>query len=129
MGRRVRARHATPAAKSQRDREFAWKNSRYGGAGQRAEFSPAFISESILKKLLHIAAAMKNSDKDYSLDKSKASWSNFFMDSNPHFFFGLAADADALIVLRMSFLMLASNFRMGTRLNSFFRPSSNGSLL
>jgi len=47
------------------------------------------------------------------------------MDSKPHFFLRLA---DATI-WRMSFLMLASNFRVGTRFNSFFRPSSNGSLL
>ncbi len=51
------------------------------------------------------------------------------MESNPHFFFGLAAAADSRMVCRMSFLMLASNFRVGTRFNSFFRPSSNGSLL
>jgi hypothetical protein len=47
------------------------------------------------------------------------------METNPHFFFGLATAS----VLRMSFLMLASNFRVGTRFNNFFRPSSNGSLL
>jgi hypothetical protein len=48
------------------------------------------------------------------------------MESNPHFFFGLAA---ARIVRRMSFLMLASSFRVGTCFSNFFRPSSNGSLL
>ncbi len=47
------------------------------------------------------------------------------MESKPHFFLGLAAAS----VLRMSFLMLASSFRVGTRFNNFFRPSSNGSLL
>jgi len=47
------------------------------------------------------------------------------MDSNPHFFFGLAAAT----TLRKSFLMLASNFRVGTCFNSFFLPASNGGLL
>ncbi len=48
---------------------------------------------------------------------------------SPHFFFGLAAAADARMVCRMSFLMLASNFRVGTRFSSFFRPSSIGGSL
>ncbi len=47
------------------------------------------------------------------------------MESNPHFFLRLA---DA-VILRMSFLMLASSFRVGTFFSSFFRPSSNWSLL
>ncbi len=51
------------------------------------------------------------------------------MESKPHFFFGLAADADARILCRMSFLMLASNFRVGTCFSSFFRPSSIGGSL
>ena len=51
------------------------------------------------------------------------------MESNPHFFFGLAAAEESRIFCRMSLLMLASNFRVGTCFNSFFRPSSNGSLL
>ena len=68
-------------------------------------------------------------EQDYSLDKSSLSWDDLLMESNPHFFFGLADAADARIVRRMSFLMLASNFRVGTCFNSFFRPSSNGSLL
>src|SRR5712691_471950 len=42
------------------------------------------------------------------------------MDSNPHFFLGLAATS----VLRMSFLMLANSFRVGTCFNSFFLPLS-----
>lgn len=62
---------------------------------------------------------------DYSVDKSQASCSNPFMDSNSHFFLRLAEAT----ILRMSFLMLASNFRVGTRFSSFFLPSSNGSLL
>jgi hypothetical protein len=51
------------------------------------------------------------------------------MDSNPHFFLGLAAEAVVLSVFRMSFLMLASNVLVGTLLISFFRPSSNGGSL
>jgi len=52
------------------------------------------------------------------------------MDSNPHFFLGLAVTGLAeATTLRKSFLMLASNFRVGTRFNSFFLPSSNGGLL
>jgi len=51
------------------------------------------------------------------------------MESKPHFLFGLAAAADARMVRRMSFLMLASSFRVGTRLSNFFLPSSNGDLL
>ena len=51
------------------------------------------------------------------------------MDSKPHFFFGLAADAEARTVLCKSFLMLASNFRVGTCFMSFFLPSSIGGLL
>ena len=45
------------------------------------------------------------------------------MDSNPHFFLGLAAEADARMVRRMSFLIDASNFLVGTRFNSLFRLS------
>jgi len=48
------------------------------------------------------------------------------MDSNPHFFLGLAAERLALAIFRMSFLMEASNLRVGTFSSSFFRPSSNG---
>ena len=48
------------------------------------------------------------------------------MDSKPHFFLGLAADALALSIFRMSFLMEASNLRVGTFSSNFFRPSSNG---
>src|SRR5260370_33388776 len=62
--------------------------------------------------------------QDYSLDKSYVTWDTFLMESNPQFFFGLAAAS----VLRMSFLMLASNFRVGTCFNSFLRPASNGDL-
>jgi hypothetical protein len=62
---------------------------------------------------------------DYLLDKSKASWSNSFMDSNPHFFLGLAAAAS----FRMSLLIDASNFLVGTRSSNFFLPLSNGGLL
>ena len=51
------------------------------------------------------------------------------MDSNYFFFKGLAAEAVALSVLRMSFLMLASKVLVGTFLISFFRPSSNGASL
>jgi hypothetical protein len=64
-------------------------------------------------------------EQDYSLDKSSGTWDTLLMESKSHFFFGLAAAS----VLRMSFLMLASNFRVGTCFNNFFRPSSNGSLL
>lgn len=51
------------------------------------------------------------------------------MVSNAHFFLGLAADAVALSTFRKSFLMLASNFLVGTFFMSFFLPSSNGALL
>lgn len=51
------------------------------------------------------------------------------MDSNSHFFFGLAADAVALSIFRMSFLMEASNLRVGTFSSSFLRPPSNGASL
>jgi hypothetical protein len=51
------------------------------------------------------------------------------MDSNYLFFKGLAAEAVALSAFRISFLMLASNFRVGTFLISFFRPSSIGGSL
>lgn len=51
------------------------------------------------------------------------------MDSNPHFFLGLAAERLTWAIFRMSFLMLASNVLVGTRLISFFRPSSNGGSL
>jgi hypothetical protein len=51
------------------------------------------------------------------------------MDSNSHFFKGLADEAVALSVFRMSFLMLASNVLVGTFLISFFLPSSNGASL
>ena len=47
------------------------------------------------------------------------------MDSNYIFFLGLAAAT----TLRKSFLMLASNFLVGTFLISFFLPSSIGGLL
>jgi hypothetical protein len=51
------------------------------------------------------------------------------MDSNHLFFNGLAVDAETLSAFRMSFLMLASNFLVGTRFNSFLRPSSIGGSL
>jgi hypothetical protein len=47
------------------------------------------------------------------------------MDSKTHFLLGLAADADTFRAFRMSFLMDASNFLVGTRFSSFLRPSSN----
>jgi hypothetical protein len=46
------------------------------------------------------------------------------MESNPHFFLGLLATADARMVRRMSFLIEASSFLVGTRLNSSFLPFS-----
>jgi hypothetical protein len=42
------------------------------------------------------------------------------MASNPHLFFRLAE----AVILRKSFLMLASSFRVGTFFNSSFRPFS-----
>ena len=42
------------------------------------------------------------------------------MDSKPHFFLGLAAEAS----FRMSFLMDAINFRVGTLFSSSFLPFS-----
>ena len=47
------------------------------------------------------------------------------MDSNSHFFLGLGG----LITFRKSFLMLATNFLVGTFFSSFFLPSSTGALL
>jgi hypothetical protein len=46
------------------------------------------------------------------------------MDTNHHFFLGFAEAVDALMVFRMSFLMDASNFRVGTVFNSSLRPFS-----
>ena len=51
------------------------------------------------------------------------------MDSNPHFFLGLAAERLAWAIFRMSLLMDASNFRVGTFSKSFFLPSSIGGVL
>ena len=52
------------------------------------------------------------------------------MASNYHPFLGLAADADGLIAFRMSRLMLASNFLVGTLFNSSrFSFASTGELL
>jgi hypothetical protein len=85
--------------------------------GQNATFtllSPAFAT---------------HTKQDYSLDKSKPFPYSLLMDSNYFFFKGLAAEAVALSVLRMSFLMLASKVLVGTFLISFFRPSSNGASL
>jgi len=48
------------------------------------------------------------------------------MDSNYFFFKGLAADAVALSIFRMSLLIEASSLRVGTFSNNFLRPSSNG---
>ena len=48
------------------------------------------------------------------------------MNSDPHFFLGLA---DAATTLRKSFLIEASSFLVGTRFNSSFLPfSMRGSL-
>jgi hypothetical protein len=52
-----------------------------------------------------------------------------FMDSNPHFFLGLAADLACAAILRISLLIEASNLRVGTFSNSFFLPSSIGGVL
>jgi hypothetical protein len=46
-----------------------------------------------------------------------------------NYFLGLPAEAVGLIALRKSFLIDASNFRVGTCFNSFFRPSSIGASL
>jgi len=51
------------------------------------------------------------------------------MDSNYHFFFGLAAGREACVSFRKSFLMLANSVLVGTFLISFFRPSSIGGSL
>jgi hypothetical protein len=40
-----------------------------------------------------------------------------FMVVNHHFLLGLAAEAEALNCRRKSFLMAATNFRVGTRFN------------
>ena len=51
------------------------------------------------------------------------------MATNPYFPFLLAAASALRMVCRKSFLMLASNFLVGTCFSSFFLPSSNGVLL
>ena len=51
------------------------------------------------------------------------------MDSNYFFLKGLAADAVALTIFRMSFLIEASNFLVGTLSSNFFLPLSNGGSL
>ena len=52
------------------------------------------------------------------------------MEANSHRFLGLAAEREACICFRKSRLMLASNFRIGTRFNSsrFSFASIGGSL-
>jgi len=52
------------------------------------------------------------------------------MEANSYFFFGLAAEVVACILLRKSRLMLASNFLVGTRFSSsrFVFASIGGSL-
>ena len=51
------------------------------------------------------------------------------MSSNYFFFKGLAADAVALSIFRMSFFIEASSFLVGTFSNSFFLPLSIGGVL
>jgi hypothetical protein len=51
------------------------------------------------------------------------------MDSNSHFFLGLDGVAETLAMIRMSFFMEASSFRVGTFLSNFLRPSSIGGSL
>jgi hypothetical protein len=51
------------------------------------------------------------------------------MDSNPYFFLGLPEAADARITRWMSFLMDATNFRVGTRFSSALLPFSIGGSL
>jgi hypothetical protein len=67
--------------------------------------------------------------QDYSLDKSRAFPYILSMDSNYFFFKGFPAEAVDRMAFRMSCLMLASNFRVGTCFNSFFLPSSIGGSL
>jgi len=47
----------------------------------------------------------------------------------PHFFLGLTADLALAAICRKSFLMEASNLRVGTFSKSFFLPSSIGGVL
>ena len=66
---------------------------------------------------------------DYILDKSKAFAYTLVMDSNHHFFFDLATEAEALIACRKSFLTDATSFLSGTLLSISFLPfSMRGSL-
>lgn len=53
-----------------------------------------------------------------------------YMEANGHPFLGLAAEREACITFRKSFLMLASNFLVGTLFNSsrFCFASIGGSL-
>jgi transposase-like protein len=51
---------------------------------------------------------------DYSLDKSTPIAHNPAHEDKPHFFLGLAAEADARNCLRKSFFIDANNFRVGT---------------
>ena len=46
------------------------------------------------------------------------------MDTNYSFFLGLLADADARMVCRMSSLIEASSFRVGTFFSNSLRPFS-----
>jgi hypothetical protein len=59
-------------------------------------------------------------EDDYLLDKSTFACFNSFMESNPHFFLGLAAAAS----FRKSFLIEVSNFLVGTFRNSSLLPLS-----
>jgi hypothetical protein len=51
------------------------------------------------------------------------------MDSNSHFFLGLAADLALAASCRMSLLIEASNLRVGTFSNNSFLPLSIGGVL
>ena len=51
------------------------------------------------------------------------------MDANYFFGLGLAADLACAAIFRMSLLIEASSFLVGTFSKSFFLPSSNGASL
>jgi CRP-like cAMP-binding protein len=63
-------------------------------------------------------------EHDYILDESTPVCDNLPMVSNAHFLLGLAADAVAWSIFRISFLIEASNFLVGTFSNNFFLPLS-----
>jgi hypothetical protein len=72
---------------------------------------------------------LKRLKQDYILDKSQVARQNCLMVSKPHVFFDLAGGRDAWAIFRMSLLIEASSFLVGTCSNNFFLPLSIGGVL